>query len=156
MVKLIRYFLLWLSLSSLIHCTTFPFELLAPQMSIMDFKIIEIGLLEQHCLLRLRLKNPHPFPLPITGLNYQIYINNKELTRGNNQQPVTLSAFGEEVLELKIKSNLWQVVDKWPGWNIGLAQHFNYRLVGGVYVSHSPTPISLEYQGQVTLGWKEK
>ena len=104
----------------------------------------------------MRLKNPHPVILPITGLNIRVNINNKELTKGNYQQPVTLSAFGEEILEFKVKTNLWQVIDKWPGWNLGSIQNVNYRLLGEIYVSNFPTPVSLEQQGQVKISWKEK
>lgn len=154
MFKISRYYTIYLFiLVTLTACAGLPFQPLAPQISIADFRIANIGILEQNYILKLRLRNPNPFPLPINQLDYTLFLNDKEFTKGNSLQPITLAAAGENTLELKITSNLWKIVEQWQSWSSSFSRQFNYRLSGGVNVLNSTVQIPFEYKGDVTLNW---
>ncbi len=155
MFKISRYYTIYsLILVTLTACAGLPFQALAPQVSIADFRIANIGILEQNYILKLRLRNPNPFPLPINRLDYTLFLNDKEFTKGNSLQPLTLAAAGENTLELNITSNLWKIVEQWQNWTSSFSRQFNYRLSGGVNVLNSTVQIPFEYKGDVTLNWR--
>jgi LEA14-like dessication related protein len=151
------YWLYPLILSGLLTaCAGMPLQPFAPQISVTNFSIAEIGLLEQNFLLQLHLKNPNPFPLPITNLDYVLYLNDQEFTRGLTEQAIMLPALGEAALDLKIVSNLWRIVEQWRNWQSSFSRQFNYRLTGGVNVVNGAAKIPYEYKGSVTLTWNKK
>jgi len=84
--------------------------------------------------LRLRVKNPNSFPLPINHLNYQLHINDQEFTKGTSNQAVTIPASGEEFLDLEVASNLMRIIGQWSDLKTVLNQDFNYRLSGNINV----------------------
>ncbi len=130
----------------------FPIQTVAPKVSLTDFRLLNLGLTEQNYLVRLSLKNPNPFPLPLTGMNYKIHLNDKEFASGENQQAVTIPAAGEEFLDLKVSTNLIEMTNGWPDWQALLKQQFNYRISGGVNVMQgTQIQIPFEYQGEVPL-----
>lgn len=147
----------WLVLAMfLTACANLPIQPLAPQISLTDFKVANLGVFEQNYVLQLRLKNPNPFPMPLTNLDYVLYINDQEFTKGMSKQPLTLPALGENSLELKVTSNLWRIVEQWRNWEVGFTRQFNYRLTGGVNMLNGVPKIPFEYKGEVMLTWGGK
>ena len=139
----------------LIACTNLPIKPATPKVSLADFRLLNLGLLEQNYRLRLRLNNPNPFPLPITQFNYQVRINEQEFTQGKSNQPITIPALGEEFLDINVTSNLLRLIGQWQDWKTLLNQRFRYQLVGGVNVVDWVPQLPFDYQGEVALFWGE-
>jgi len=130
----------------------FPIQTVAPEVSLADFRLLDLGVTEQNYLVRLSLKNPNPFPLPLSSMNYQIHLNDKEFARGENNEAVTIPAAGEEFLDLKVSTNLLKMANGWPNWQALLKQQFNYRISGGVNLMQgAQIQIPFEYQGEIPL-----
>lgn len=155
MSRLIQYGFLLLLAFLLIACTNLPIKPITPQISLADFRLLNLGLLEQNYRLRLRLNNPNPFPLPVTQVNYQVRINEQEFTQGKSNQAITIPALGEEFLDIDVTSNLLRLMGQWQDWKTLLKRRFRYQLVGSVNVVDWAPQLPFDYQGEVALFWGE-
>lgn len=155
MSKFIQPFALLILIFLLSACTNLPLKPVTPKISLADFRLLNLGLLEQNYRLRLRLNNPNPFPLPITQFNYQVRINEQEFTQGKNNQAITIPALGEQFLDIDVTSNLMRLMGQWQDWKTLLNQRFRYQLVGGVNVVDWAPQLPFDYQGEVALFWGE-
>ncbi len=154
MNKLFRIIVLLLSVMLLAACAGgSPLQSLSPQVSLADFKLVNLGLLEQKYQLRLHLKNPNPIPLPIAGLNYKLDINGQEFTNGVSNQAITIPASGEEYLDIDVASNLMRIIGQWSDLQTLLNRNFNYQLTGGLNVMEGAPQIPFEYKGDISLLW---
>jgi LEA14-like dessication related protein len=142
-------------LSLLSACVGMPMvETISPKVSIADFKVKNLGVLEQNYQLRLQIKNPNPFPLPISGMDYKLLLNDKEFTHGESSQGVTIPASGEEFLDLEVKSNLMKVVEDWKNfgdWSSLFNRRFSYQLKGNVSVMEGTPLLPFDKTGEVSL-----
>jgi len=153
-----KYFQPWFAMilvGLLAACANLPLQPVSPQVSLADFRIKDLGLLSQNYQLRLRVKNPNSFPLPINRLDYQLHINDQEFTKGMTNQAVTIPASGEEFLDLEVASNLMRIIGQWSDLKTVLNQDFNYRLSGNVNVMEGVPQLPFEHKGSVPLLWKD-
>jgi LEA14-like dessication related protein len=131
-----------------------PFAVLtpkSPEISLKNFELVKVGLSEQTYRLRLNIKNPNAFALPIQALNYQLFLNNKSFFKGANNQAVTIPALGEGYVETDINSNIADVVAGWQEWFSLAKRTLNYRITGDVGVSSFGIPIPFQYSDKVDL-----
>lgn len=150
-----KYFQLLILTSFLVGCAHLSTQPLAPQVSLADFNLVDIGLFKQTYRLALRLKNPNPFPLPITALDYQIQINDKTFTKGNSQQAITLPATGEETMPIEVTTNLLGLLEQWRDIKMLLNRQLRYDLSGGVRLVNWVPQIPFERKGEINLSWKK-
>jgi len=142
-----KFFQTFILLALLTACANNPFiQTLSPQVSLADFRVTKMGLLEQNYRLRLRLKNPNSFPLPIMGMDYQLYLNDQEFAKGTNKQSLTIPAMGENLLDIEVTSNLMRTIGSKM-----FKRKFNYRLSGNINIMAGAPPIPFEYQGKIPL-----
>lgn len=73
-----------------------------PQVTLNNLQVLDMTLLEQRYAVTLRVQNPNPVPLPVTGMNFQIDINDTELGRGVSNRAVTVPAYGEALVEISL------------------------------------------------------
>ncbi len=145
-----KFFQTFILLALLTACANNSFiQTLSPQVSLADFRVTKMGLLEQNYLLRLRLKNPNSFPLPIMGMDYQLYLNDQEFAKGTNKQSLTIPAMGENLLDIEVTSNLMRTIGS--DWTKMFKREFNYRLSGHINIMAGAPPIPFEYQGKIPL-----
>jgi LEA14-like dessication related protein len=154
-MRIVIFFLLLLSLSA---CGTGsannPFAALkpiAPEISLKNFDLIKMGLSEQTYRLRLLIKNPNAFPLPIQTLNYQLFLNNKSFAKGVNNKAITIPAVGEGYVETDVSSNLADIITGWQEWFSLAKRSLDYRISGDVGVSSFAIPIPFQYSDKVDL-----
>jgi LEA14-like dessication related protein len=124
---------------------------LSPKVTVADFRILNMGLLEQNYMLQLRIKNPNSFSLPIAGLNYRLDINEQEFASGTSNEAITIPATGEKLLNLKFTSNLMRIVEKWTDWATIFEHNFKYRISGDMNLVTGVAPLPFEYKGEIPL-----
>ncbi len=149
-----KYFQQWvfiIVITLLTGCANLPLQTISPEVSLADFKLSKLGLLEQTYLLRLHLKNPNPFSLPINSVDYQLHINDQEFAKGVSNQAVTIPASGEEFLDIKVASNFMRLFEKWGDWKNLIGQPFKYRLEGNLGVIDGGPKLPFEYKGDISL-----
>ena len=130
-------------------CATMQSPLEAPHVTLTDLRMLDMTLFEQRYGLKIRVQNPNPVDLPITGMNFRLDINDAELGRGVSGQPVTVPAYGEAVVEIKLTSNLVRIFDQIRGLESGKGQSLRYRLAGGISVANRLGKLPFDYQGEI-------
>jgi LEA14-like dessication related protein len=152
MYKFFRLSVFLFLVSFFTACANLPIQAIAPEVSIADFGIVNMGITEQTYRIKLRLQNSNPFPLPINGLNYQLYLNDKEFTRGESNKAISIPAMGEEFLELDVNGNLMTMIGGLQDLQSIFSRVLNYRVEGGInVVKGAPLEMPFEYKGEISL-----
>lgn len=119
-----------------------------PQVTLNNLQVLDMTLLEQRYAVTLRVQNPNPVPLPITGMNFQLDINDTELGRGVSNRAVTVPAYGEALVEISLVSNLLRVFNQIRALESSKTQSLRYRLSGGLSISDRMSKLPFDYRGE--------
>lgn len=123
-----------------------------PQISLASIRPVDMGLFEQRYRLRLRVQNPNPFALRIKGMDYSLYLNDQQFAQGVSPESATVPAYGEQVVEVDVISNLARLFDQFS--ELGRQRSLSYRLVGGIRLANVTARIPFEYQGEISFAPK--
>jgi LEA14-like dessication related protein len=126
-----------------------------PYVSLVNMNILQIGIFEQRFLLQLRIQNPNDFALSISGMKYKLMINEKDFARGVNRHSVTLPAYGEEIVDVEVVSDLGSLLNQIRELGTGQIQTLSYRLSGSASLANSLIKLPFDYQGEVDLSFEE-
>ncbi|WXL24160.1 LEA type 2 family protein [Ectopseudomonas mendocina] len=96
-------------LSGLSGCSSTG-SLKSPEIALLKVEVVKARLLEQHFNLRFRIDNPNSFSLPISQLEYQVTLNNVELTKGEADVSLSVPAHGHSTFSVPVRTNLWRHV----------------------------------------------
>lgn len=124
---------------------------IAPKVSLDNVQMLKMGLSEQAYRLRLLIKNPNSFPLPIQNLNYQLFINDQSFAKGLSLKAVTIPALGEGYLETDVNSNLIEVIEGWSQWFSLAKRTLSYKIIGDIGVTDFAIPFPFQYSDKVDL-----
>jgi LEA14-like dessication related protein len=130
-------------------CVTPPPALEAPNVSLSDIRLLDVSLFEQRFALKLRVQNPNPVELPVTGMNIRLDINDVELGRGVSNQAATVPAYGETLFDINLVSNVARLIDQIRALEGGKGESLRYRLSGGVSVANRLGKLPFDYQGEI-------
>lgn len=134
----------------LVGCAALPQKPEAPRVSLVGLKLVSMELFEQRYQVRLRVKNPNAFSLPIRGIDFRLDINGKSFADGVSAQSVEVPAYGEQVIALKVSSNLMQVFRQLQTLENSQAPGFAYRLSGAVAVGEAGLRLPFDHSGELT------
>jgi LEA14-like dessication related protein len=129
-------------------CAALQSAIETPHVTLNNLQVVDMTLLEQRYAVTLRIQNPNPVPLPISGMNFQLDINDTELGRGVTNQAVTVPAYGEALVEVRLVSNLMRIFNQIRGLENSKGQSLRYRLSGGLSISSRMGKLPFEYRGE--------
>jgi LEA14-like dessication related protein len=132
-------------------CATLPGKTEPPRVSLIGLNLLSMELFEQRYLVRLRMKNPNDFDMPVRGLDFRLDINGEAFADGVSNQAVTIPAFGEQVLELEVSSNLLQVFRQLQSMQRKRAPGLAYRITGRVAIGSYGQRLPFDYSGELAL-----
>lgn len=121
----------------------------SPSISIKQFSLVEAQLLEQRYRLQLRIQNPNPYTLPISGMQYRLFLNGLEFAHGVSSQSVTIPAYEERLLEVDLVSTVGALAEQLRQWTRTPEDGLRYRLTGEVDLSTRVTPVGFDYHGAI-------
>jgi LEA14-like dessication related protein len=130
-------------------CAALEPALEPPSLSLTGIRVLDVSLFEQRFVLNIRMQNPNPVELPVTGMNIQLDINEVEFGRGVSNQAVTVSAYGETVFEITLVSNVARLVDQIRTLESGKGESLRYRLAGGISVANRLGKLPFDYHGEI-------
>lgn len=107
-----------------------------PNVSLVDLRILDAGLFEQRYGLKLRLQNPNAIPMPITGMEYKVSLNDVDFGRGVSGAATTVPAYGESVIEVEMVSNLFSLAQQVRDLQMGRGQGLRIGITGGVRLAN--------------------
>jgi len=116
-----------------------------PRISLAGIQFADLSLLEQRYQLQLRIENPNPADLPITGMNYELAVNDKPFARGVSNQTITVPKFGSELIEVEGISNLSSLIPQIRA--LSQDGKIRYNLTGNAHVRGQTIPF--HQQGEV-------
>lgn len=120
----------------------------APSVTLNNLQALDMTVFEQRYAVTLRVQNPNPVPLPISGMNFQLDINDTELGRGVTNEAVVVPAYGEALVKINLVSNLMRVFNQIRALESNKGQSLRYRLSGGLSVSNRMGKLPFEYRGE--------
>ncbi|GAB4224929.1 MAG: hypothetical protein Tsb0032_30370 [Kiloniellaceae bacterium] len=105
----------------------------APQVRMVDLRLLEGGVFEQRFQIDLRIGNPNDFDLPLDGLTFDLDVNGENFARGFSNERVTVPRLGEETISVVASTTLLDLVQQMRL----LAQRgdLSYRLHGTAYLN---------------------
>jgi LEA14-like dessication related protein len=121
-----------------------------PNVSLVDLRVLDVGLFEQRYGLTLRLQNPNPVEMPIAGMDYRVSLNDIDFGRGVSQQTATVPAYGESVVEVVVVSNLFNLVQRVQDLQQGRGQGLRIAIEGGVSLADRAGELPFRIQGDLT------
>lgn len=130
-------------------CAALRPPLEAPHVTLTDLRLLDMTLFEQRYGVKIRVQNPNPIELPITGTNFRLDVNDNELGRGVSNQKVTVPAYGEAVMEIQLTSNLARIIDQLRSVESGKGTSLHYRLVGWVSLANRTGKLPFDYRGEI-------
>ena len=133
-------------------CATLPGGFEKPRVSVAGLRILEIGLLEQRYLLRLRVQNPNDFGFEVTGMDYALDINGREFASGVSDRRVDVPAYAERSFQVPVTSGLADLVDQLRALDNGRMSRLDYRLRGHVRIAGIPGRIEFDHSDELIPG----
>lgn len=122
-----------------------------PRVALAGIRLLDLTLFEQRYLLALRIQNPNRFELPIEGMSYTLDVNGSEFAHGVNNRKTTIPAFGEQLLEVSVVTDLLGTVKQLQRWEGQRPQKLDYRLKGRIQIASTPVSLPFEYSGKISL-----
>lgn len=137
-----------LGVAWLAGCATLNTPVRTPHVSLVDVRLVDVGLFEQRYTLVLRVQNPNPRGLAVNGMDYTLSFNGAEFARGVSNQEVVLPAYGEALVSLELISSLAGAVHALTRFD---GDALSYRLDGGVSLGGSRNRLPFHYEGRLVL-----
>jgi len=130
-------------------CAAMQPPLEAPNLSLTAIRVVDVSLFEQRFALNIRMQNPNPVELPVTGMNIRLDINDVAFGHGVSNEAMTVPAYGETVFEINLVSNVIRFVDQIRALEKGTGDALRYRLAGGVSVANRLGKLPFDYHGEI-------
>lgn len=141
---------LWvlLVLFSLAACSGLPLNMLAPRVSVATVDLRQIGVLEQHFDVGLRVANPNDFDLTIEALEFDLEVNGRAFAKSLSRAATRIPAASSEVLQIdaimQSKNLLEQLRTLTPDT---LKQGVPYRIRGRIKTDQSSRWLPFDHSG---------
>ena len=78
----------------------------APDVSLRNVQLTDLGLSGQTFLLSFDVSNPNPFPLPISTVSYGVELDSQRFASGRTQGGFTVPASGDGEFAISVELNL--------------------------------------------------
>lgn len=137
-----------LVLFSLAACSGLPLNMLAPRVSVATVDLRQIGVLEQHFDVGLRVANPNDFDLTIEALEFDLEVNGRAFAKSLSRAATRIPAASSEVLQIdaimQSKNLLEQLRTLTPDT---LKQGVPYRIRGRIKTDQSSRWLPFDHSG---------
>ena len=136
-------------LALLAGCAGFPTE--RPRVNIANVTLKEVKLLEQIYDMELRIQNPNDSELVISGVTFDLLVNDKTFATGMTNRSLTIPPFSSGLVTVETISPLSSIIRQIISvQKSGLAK-LSYRLKGAVYVGSLSLKLGFDEQGEIEL-----
>lgn len=123
----------------------------APRVALINLLPKELGLFEQQYQLELRVQNPSPNPLLISGMAFDLELNGRRFAQGVSNQSLNVPAFGSEKLTVQVSSSLFSLLAQLRKLSKKELRQLNYALSGQLYSPNGLFSRSFETRDQIDL-----
>lgn len=148
----LRYFaLLTFLFMSLLGCASHQQQLAAPEISVSNIMLQNVGLFEQEWEVTLRAYNPNDKNINIKQLSYELLLDDKRFARGNSNAKIALPANDSAVFSTRVTTQLLNTLNQLRKLNLAPGQAVPYQITGKARVGLVPNAIPFKTSGEVPL-----
>ncbi|MHB8829778.1 MAG: LEA/WHy family protein [Syntrophales bacterium] len=108
-------------------------RLQAPAVTVADMQVIEANLLEQRFVFKLRIQNPNDRDIPVTGMSFEIAINDEPFAKGVSNKTATLPRLSETMMDVAVASDLSRILRQIGALRRGSRKTISYRIRGRLF-----------------------
>ena len=119
------------------------------KVTLSDLRPLDMTLLEQRYLLKVRVQNPNDAALRVRGVSYEIVLNGKEFAHGVSGEPFTVPGFGETIVEGEVVSTVFSFYEQIRQLQGNPDQRFNYEISGSLSLGAGVGRVPFEYKGEL-------
>ena len=123
----------------------------APRVSVTGIELAGFSIFEQRFDVGLRLQNPNDFQLPITGMDYQLFVEDAAVASGLSDTVVTLPAWGEKQITVSVIGNVLNSLSQLRRWQQSGSNSLDYRLEGRLKMADVAFKIPFTQRGSFDL-----
>lgn len=125
-------------------------KLQAPSVTVASLQVIEVGLLEQRFLFRLRVQNPNDHDIFVKGMSFDVTINDEPFVKGVSDKPYTLARLGETMVDVAAVSDLSGILRQIGALREGNKKSVAYCIRGRLFTG-LPVELNFENSGVLNL-----
>ncbi len=127
--------LIMLALLHALHgCASFVSSIETPSVNLVSVNMLQAGLFEQRFEITLRVQNPNPIDLPITGIDYEIKLAGDRFGRGVTPQRISVPANDESIVRMELSTNLIDAIRTLADWLDDSPENLPYEISGNIHV----------------------
>ena len=93
------------ALMTVAACSAFGPKLEVPRLSLVSVAMTSADIFNQQFVVRVHVQNPNDRELPVTGIDYELFLEGDAFAEGVSNQPFTVPALGETEFDMTIRTN---------------------------------------------------
>ena len=128
-------------------------KLQTPSVTVVSMNIVEASLFEQRFTFKLRVQNPNDMDIPVTGMSFEIKLNDQPFAKGVSNKPVNLPRLSETVMEVTAISDLSGILRQLNELRKGNLSAVSYFIKGRL-VTGSFAALHFENSGMIEMPLK--
>lgn len=133
-------------------CSALKPKLEVPRLTLVRIGMISADVFNQQVLVRVLVENPNDRELPVTGLDYELFLEGDSFAKGVSNKPFTVPAKGETTFDMTVRTNFVSGVARLMSRLNGREQ-VQYVVEGKVLTDISMLKkIPFQESGSVSLG----
>ena len=123
-------------------CASVLFDTESPEVLVTNITPLEATLFEQQLKVDIRVRNPNPFELNVTGLDFTLNLNGKRLARGVANHAVTIPRLGDASLSVNTTTSTLDVMRQLL--SLHNQQDMKYQITGVLHLDGTRLPFDTE------------
>ena len=132
-------------------CSALGPKIAVPELSIVQVAMTSADIFNQQFLVRLRVENPNDRELPVTKIDYELFLEGDAFAEGTSAKPFVVPALGETDFDMTVRTNFVSGAGRLISRLNGRTK-INYVLEGKVYADlGSVKKIPFQETGTVEL-----
>lgn len=123
--------------------------IIEPNVQVRGLEITDATLGGIDAIVTLDIDNPNDFRLSARGLSYEVFVSGNKLVTGQDDNSISVPAFGRETIELPVRLSYFGIIETLPEvLRTGTA---DYTVKGNIKASIFNYPIPFSKQGDFKL-----
>ena len=86
-------------------CSAFRPKIEVPRLTLVRIGMMSADVFNQQFLVRLHVENPNDRELPVTGIDYKLFLEGDSFAEGVSNKPFTVPAKGETEFDMTVRTN---------------------------------------------------
>ncbi len=119
--------------------------------TIADFTLLEVNLLEQRYAVTVRLLNPNNVDIAFDGVAFDLEVNGKPFAKGVSSRGGVLPRLGEALIDLQVVSGLQNILRQLGELQKADQPRLTYRIHGRLYAPGGLGFIPFDTTGEFSL-----